>query len=252
MLTASCRKTLWTRTANATRTGDRGSDPSAQEKRQRAAAIRFPARMCPLPQSTRPGFMKRTRPAKPRSAARSAGRRSSGSLRPQNNPIGIAPERHRIGEHNRPSGWRYRQADDAADQEPSYLQLSDPEQRQPLAARRQKRLPRQSKAGAIRIRLPSTEQHEDQRQRLGPERASSTAIAGHVRTTTPNRQSPPGGMGLSPPRGTPLSCQVRRVLVDPISSRSLCLVGRQVSSNHEVTGAILSAAQTSSGQPTGE
>src|ERR1700747_1038615 len=33
------------------------------------------------------------------------------------------PERHRVGEHNRPSGWQDRQADDAADQEPSYLEL---------------------------------------------------------------------------------------------------------------------------------
>jgi hypothetical protein len=142
----------------------------------------------------------------------------------------------------------------AADQEPSYLQLSDPEQRQPLAARRQKRLPRcepklaRSGSGCLSAATA-------RRPAAAPRRARASSTADSPPTSGPSRrdrQSPPDGMGLSPARGgTPLSCPVRKDSVDPISSRSLCLVSRQVFRSCR-SRSIFSAAQTSSGQPTAE
>jgi len=61
----------------------------------------------------------------------------AGRLRPQEQPNRDRPERHRIGEHDRPSGRDNRQADDAANQEPGDLKLSDPEEARSFPAHRQ-------------------------------------------------------------------------------------------------------------------
>src|ERR1700720_2772465 len=167
----------------------------------------LPARMCPLLQSRRPGFMKRTRPAKPIAAPMSWARSSGSGHKKQ--PDRDRPERHRVGEHNRLSGWQDRQADDA--------ELSDPEQSRPLTARWQQRLPCHEQGWRDQGKAAyQPEQHEDQRRHLaeselhqkpipGPRQDHHAKIDKAYRTQCGFRRRlrsaafPPGPQGLSSP-----------------------------------------------------
>src|SRR6516164_8893773 len=88
-------------------------------------------------------------------------------LRPQEQPNRDRPEWHRMGEHDRPSGRNNRQADDAADQKPGDLELSDPEQARSLPANRQWRLSRYDQRGRDQgYSGDQPEKNENQRWRL--------------------------------------------------------------------------------------